>query len=551
MKNIYLIFILFLGFSAYSQAENDNWYFGDKAAVNFSGTPVALTNSAMNAPEACGSVSDSQGNLIFYTDGKTIWNREHNIMTNGAGLTGTLNSAQVLVIGDLVNKDIYYVFTTANSYNNQSYTAYSVVDMSLGGIGVNGQPLGGVVNTLKNIPVLDNNNNLITTDGITAVPYANGTDFWILIPTHQDLMAYLFDGSGFSTTPIVSSLSVSATNKSFSVKASPKLSYTIGFDYYVAVSVGHNLQPDQNNLYAFDNNLGLLLNNVGVISFANAQQKRQELEFSQDGKIVYLGGNSSSNNYGIYNCDLTVPGVIQLLFSNSGASLGQMQLHTNGTIYFTIAGAGSLGQISNPNLYNGNSISVPGIFLNGKVSAKGLPQLLPRHPGYINNIILALPENNNNYTYYANNTITMQSNYSITNKTIVMKAGDNILFMPDTEIGLGSNYTAVIEACPVSKPSQRYWMPPAERQTYTVGRENNLVVLKNDVKVYPNPTNSPFVIDITGSEIQKWELFDLSGKLVLQGKEPVGSVNGLAKATYVLKVSLKNKEVETHKLIVK
>ncbi len=154
MKNIYIIFILFLGLSANSQGENDNWYFGDKAAVNFTGTPVALTNSAMKAPEACGSVSDAQGNLLFYTDGMTIWDRDHNIMPNGTGLTGTVNSGQVLIIQSIVNTDKYYVFTTADPYNNQSYIAYSLVDMSLGSLVSTGQRLGDVDPAIKNVPVL-------------------------------------------------------------------------------------------------------------------------------------------------------------------------------------------------------------------------------------------------------------------------------------------------------------------------------------------------------------------------------------------------------------
>src|SRR5690606_628912 len=120
MKNIYVIFILFLGFSAYPQGENDNWYFGNKAAVNFlTATPVVLTNSQMDTFEAVGTASDSSGNLLFYTDGMTIWDRDHNIMPNGTGLTGTVNSTQTLIIGEIGNKDRYYVFTTADPYNKQ------------------------------------------------------------------------------------------------------------------------------------------------------------------------------------------------------------------------------------------------------------------------------------------------------------------------------------------------------------------------------------------------------------------------------------------------
>jgi len=68
MKNKFLIwFWILFPLLAFSQGENDNWYFGDKAAVNFAGAiPVALTNSAMGAPEACGSVSDATLRAIYF-----------------------------------------------------------------------------------------------------------------------------------------------------------------------------------------------------------------------------------------------------------------------------------------------------------------------------------------------------------------------------------------------------------------------------------------------------------------------------------------------------
>jgi len=552
MKNIYVIFILFLGLSAYPQGENDNWYFGDKAAVNFAGaTPVALTNSAMSASEACGSVSDAQGNLLFYTDGMTIWDRDHNIMPNGTGLTGTVNSAQLLIIGEIGNKDRYYVFTTADSYNDQSYTAYSVVDMTLGSLGVNGQPLGDVDPAVKNVPVLDNNGNLITTGAVTAVPHANGTDFWILIPTHTDVLAFQFDGTGLNTTPVVNNLPYHPIyNKSLYVKASPRLSYPIGFDYIVAVFYGNSLTQVVNGFNGFDNNTGVMLPSFGK-SFTNNFNYRQTAEFNEDGTIMYLTLKYLGDTY-FYKYDIINNIVQQMGVTIPGATPGQIQRNKDGDIYVAINGSTDLVQITNPNSFAGCSINPSAISLNGQKSIQGLPQLFPEHYGCVNDILLTAPETHNNYTYRASNSITTQTNYSINNINIYMEAGNHILLLPDTEIGLGSNYIAAIKDCPVLKPSQRYWTPPAaEKQFYVLGAEDDMNTVSDDMKIFPNPTTNSFTIDTGSESIDKWELFDLSGKLVLQGKQPVGSVENLAKATYVLKVYLKNNEVKTHKLIVK
>jgi len=73
-KNIFLSFVLNLVFiTTFAQGENDNWYFGNKAALNFSNTvPTVINNSAMNSLEGCGSISDSNGNLLFYADAGNI-----------------------------------------------------------------------------------------------------------------------------------------------------------------------------------------------------------------------------------------------------------------------------------------------------------------------------------------------------------------------------------------------------------------------------------------------------------------------------------------------
>jgi len=560
MKNIYIIFILFLGFSAYPQGENDNWYFGDKAAVNFAGTPVALTNSAMSAPEACGSVSDAQGNLLFYTDGMTIWGSDHNIMPNGTGLTGTVNSSQVLIIGEIGNKDRYYVFTTADPYSNQSYTAYSVVDMTLGGFGSTGQPLGDVDPAVKNVPVLDNNGKPITTGAVTAVPHANGNDFWILIPTLTDLLAFQFDSAGLNTAPVVNTLQISNIDGVMFVKASPFVNTNAGFDTLLAIGFTMPVNGSTINFHPFDSSTGAMVFNFHVTVISGASNSFS-VEFSHDGSIAYCSSsmNAFPNNV-IVGVDILAVFLNQstgsifhnVISPNQNIELSHLQRAKDGEVYYTENGSGYLGKIDNPmNTFNGFSLDPTNVFLNGTFSSNGLPQLFPKHPGCVTDIILTATETNNNYTYQVSNSITTQTNYSINSLNIDMKAGNHILLLPGTEVSLGSNYLAVIKDCPASKPSKMHYLMPSTGVQNYVMNIDDIIKATSEVKVYPNPTSNVFNIDIENGDIQKWELYDLSGKLVLQGRESNGSVAGLAKATYVLKISLKNNEVKTHKLIVK
>ena len=95
----FFISLLLLGFlyslSLNSQAgPNSNWYFGNAAGISFnSGSPVALTNGALITTEGVATISDFSGNLLFYTNGVTVWDRNHSIRPNGNGLNGDVSIA--------------------------------------------------------------------------------------------------------------------------------------------------------------------------------------------------------------------------------------------------------------------------------------------------------------------------------------------------------------------------------------------------------------------------------------------------------------------------
>lgn len=95
-----------------SQNENNIWYFGENAGLDFSsGSPVALTDVALNTNEGCATISDACGKLLFYTDGRTVWNRNHEIMVNGTGLLGAKSSTQsAYIIKKPGSKTNYYIF---------------------------------------------------------------------------------------------------------------------------------------------------------------------------------------------------------------------------------------------------------------------------------------------------------------------------------------------------------------------------------------------------------------------------------------------------------
>jgi hypothetical protein len=234
--------VCLFAFSVSAQHETDIWYFGTGAGLSFvSGTPVSLNDGETNTIEGTSVISDGDGNLIFYTDGVTVWDRNHDIMTNGTGLHGGTSSSQSALIIQLPDSDsLYYIFTTgeaANSYGLQ----YSIVDISL----QNGD--GEVIE--KNVQLLS-----YTTEKLTAARHQNGTDYWIL--THDlgnaDYYAYLFNASGINTTPVISTTGTVHFDEIGYMKVShggKKIAVAVHSDFFF-------------ELCDFDNSTGLVSNAV-------------------------------------------------------------------------------------------------------------------------------------------------------------------------------------------------------------------------------------------------------------------------------------------------
>ena len=140
MKNylrvLTLLLLLFcVPFTSFAQKQGNIWYFGFKAGVDFnSGNPIGISDGAMSTEEGCASISDANGDLLFYTDGDTVYNRNHNVMPNGHGLLGNISSSQSAIIIKKPNSDsLYYIFTVDGWTGNNGGLNYSVVDMVLDG----------------------------------------------------------------------------------------------------------------------------------------------------------------------------------------------------------------------------------------------------------------------------------------------------------------------------------------------------------------------------------------------------------------------------------
>ena len=105
-----------------SQNEANKWYFAYQAGLDFNTNPPSiLTNGRTHNTGASACISNNLGNLLFYTQGDTVWNNLHQIMANGTGLSGyNLNYGSPLIIKKPGNNSLWYIFTLGN------YTLHSL-----------------------------------------------------------------------------------------------------------------------------------------------------------------------------------------------------------------------------------------------------------------------------------------------------------------------------------------------------------------------------------------------------------------------------------------
>lgn len=367
----------------FSQGEDNIWYFGFSAGVDFNfSPPTALTNANINSNEGCASVCNKNGEILFYSNGETIWNTVYDTMQNGGGLLGHTSTSQgVIIVPKPRDPDIYYVFTNSSDntipvINKDSTLRYSIVDMSLDG------GLGAV--TLKNIPLLTR-----PSEQLTAVRHANGEDIWVVSCKlfTNSFYAYLITKDGIDLNPVISNTGVIRDGNNYQgyIKSSPK-------GNKLGVTLGPSLigSPTNIQLFDFDNHCGIVSNPIDFLS--TQPRYTYGLEFSPDGTKLYTSHSGTPpvgpNTYGIYQFNLEAGGGNPDSIINSGILLPTphdpaglwevrgLQLGPNDKIYVnTNTLKGYISAIENPNeLGFASNYNDSAIYLNGGKSSIGFPQ---------------------------------------------------------------------------------------------------------------------------------------------------------------------------------
>ncbi len=476
MKKVLLISLLCIHsfFLTYSQEETSNWYFGNEAGLHFNndGSVDPITDGQINTIEGCATISNEFGDLLFYTDGITVYNRNHAIMMNGTELYGDPSSTQsAIIVPKPQDSNLFYIITvdtSSNEEDNDEGLNYSIVDISKNGGN------GSIIE--KNIQLLEDCSEKIT----AVIKDCSNKSIWLVTLASED-----------GTKPSSGSINDFTYNTyhSFEITAggiNPIAVKTTIDDLKINDARGSlKLSSDGTKLASANIENGLFLYDFNSDTGKLSNQKKIDisidnfatygLEFSPNNQYLYVisynnlpigqrtGHSSSLLQFDIQASDIS--NSIEVIDKRS-IYRGSLQLANNGKIYRTTSsnyfeGVSSLGVINNPNEkginanYEHNAVN-----LDGKIARQGLPPFIQ---SFFNKIDL------------------IKNNDGTTSNSLEICEGDS--FILEAENYPGSTYNWYKDNIPFINPDN-YFLEVSTSKQIDAGRYKVEIILA-DTKECP------------------------------------------------------------------
>lgn len=387
---------------------NNIWYFGDGAGLNFNPDPndenaptprPIEQRHPQNIPAGTTTISDQAGEVLFFTDGESVWDLNGALMENGDAIGGDNSSSQsVIAVPVPSEQTLFYLFTTQATASGTNTVSYSVVDIKAG----NETGVGNV--TTKD-------NFLFSPSTEQSAAISGGDTTWVMFHElgNNTFRAYPVSSQGIGQ-PVLSSV---GSNHGFNSGVGAMKFSPDGTKLAVTISEGGCNKVE---IFEFDQQTGELTEYARVDLGCDGDV--YGLEFSQDSDrilVSYRNGGPGIEEFiitAVENDDPTAA-VCPSCFSSAttraqreacilttrnqvggtgSLNLGALQIASDGQIYVAVVGDNRIGQIqvgsgcSGTSTFNQDAVeAMPG------TSNLGLPSFVQNSGSSIPEPALSLP----------------------------------------------------------------------------------------------------------------------------------------------------------------
>ncbi len=332
-KNFLTTIMILFAVVCHAQEYKNNWNFGNGVSLNFDiATPAVGSNSISNNYNHGTSISDDSGDLLFYSNGLSIWNSNDVAVTGlvGGFLKGSPQTSQGVSFQNPANQTQYYYFylsnTEAEGKETDNHFYYSIIetsssptltltteDVEVFCIGCASEPFS---------------------EALTAVPHCNGMDYWVIVHGDEELIVYLVTATGVTESGVYD---FGLEGERGNLKASPD-------GTRLALNTDHATVGDL-RIYDFDNITGVISNEILITDYASG------ISFSPNSEVLYVAHfDDELEAYDVTNTPPTLENSVQPI-----GGLNNMQLAKNGKIYINRISQDEMAVIGTPdNITNFN-----------------------------------------------------------------------------------------------------------------------------------------------------------------------------------------------------
>lgn len=304
------------------------WYFGNNAGLDFNPLPddpvKAISNPVMNAPEGTATISDRNGQVVFFTDGDKVWNRENEEIASGIG--GNPQSTQsALIIPVAGDETLYYIFTTQAVEDGTFEVRYSLFDLKMNG------GTGGLIQ--QNVLLFTRSTEKLTGNGNWLIAHEYG---------NNSFRAYRITNTGISN-PVISAI---GSPHEFSPAENGQGYMKLGSENRLAVALSSPGTSNIVEIFDFADSTGVI-SNLRTANLESPNGQVYGVEFSPGGNKLFAtlqnGSNSQIMEFALDS--LGVPHLKKPPIDVPGEKLGAIQIGPNGQIFVARDNASFLGTI--------------------------------------------------------------------------------------------------------------------------------------------------------------------------------------------------------------